>query len=201
MRFLASVLFSAALCLSCGSSEDTGTSGTPQETPNLGGGGSPQSCDAAWKSYVTTRPTGLRLKYETSGSGRLEIHTTEVTASTDASVTEIYRSSTSGTSESTTTKEEFLTTCRQGTGTNPGQPPSGTIEELKKVSIRVRAGEFATTYVRMRSVIDSENDVTALSEVWSADNALHFLVKQITVTELSGTRYEVKTELIEARIP
>jgi hypothetical protein len=53
----------------------------------------------------------------------------------------------------------------------------------------------------MRSVIDPENDVTAVSEVWSADNDLHFLVKQITVTELSGTRYEVKTELIEARIP
>jgi ABC-type phosphate transport system substrate-binding protein len=201
MRVLASVLFSAVLCLSCGSSEDTGTGGTAQDNPNLGGGGSPQGCDGAWKSYVKTRPTGLLLKYEASGSGRLEIHTTEVTASTDTSVTEIHRSSTSGTSESTTTKAEFLTTCRQGTGTNPGQPPSGTLEELKKVAIRVRAGEFATTYVRMRSVIDPENDVTAVSEVWSADNDLHFLVKQITVTELSGTRYEVKTELIEARIP
>jgi hypothetical protein len=66
---------------------------------------------------------------------------------------------------------------------------------------RNNTGEFATTYERMRSLIDSENNVTAVSEVWSADNDLHFLVKQITVTELSGTRYEVKTELIEARIP
>jgi len=200
MRVLASVLLSTVLCWSCGPSDNGGAGGTPQENPNLGGGGT-QSCEAAWKSYVKARPVGLRLKYETTGSGRAEIHVNEVTASTDAAVTEIFRSSNSGNSETTTTKEEFLTACKENPGTTPGQPPSGTIEEFKKVTIRVRAGEFATTYLRMRSKIDPENDVTAVSEVWSADNAYHFLVKQITTTELSGTRYEVKTELIEARIP
>ena len=201
MRVFASALLSAFLCWSCGSGGDNGSGGTaPQDNPNLGGGG-PQNCDAAWAAYVKSHPAGLRLKYETTGSGRAEIHVTEITESTDTAVTETYRSSTSGSSESTTTKQEFLTACKQAPGTTPGQPPSGTIEESKKVTIRVRAGEYATNYVRMRSTIDPENDVTAVSEVWTADNSYHFLVKQITTTELSGTRYEVKTELIEARIP
>jgi hypothetical protein len=91
-----------------------------------------------------------------------------------------------------------LSLCKQGTPTNT---PHGNIEETKKTTIRVRAGEFNTTYLRMRNTIDPENGVTAVSEVWTSEGTYNFLVKQITTTEVEGTRYEVKTELIEARIP
>lgn len=204
LRFIALSVLSSVLSFSCGSGGDGGSGGQtpPQENPDLSGGsGQPLNCDAAWKSYVSSHPAGLKLRYETSGSGQLEFHTTEVTSSNDSAVTETYRSSSAGTSETTTTKEQFLSTCRQGVPTTPNQPSTGTVEESKKTTIRVKAGEFNTNYIRMRSIIDRENDVTAVSEVWTSDNNYHFLVKQITTTELSGERYEVKTELIEAHIP
>jgi hypothetical protein len=203
LRCLSSLALSAILLGSCGSSGGSG-GGNEGQTPNQNGqdlgngtGGQTLNCESAWTTYVKTHPTGLKLKYESSGSGRYEIYTNEVTASSDAAVTESHRS-TSGSNESTTTKEEFLSLCKQGTPTNT---PHGNIEETKKTTIRVRAGEFNTTYLRMRNTIDPENGVTAVSEVWTSEGTYNFLVKQITTTEVEGTRYEVKTELIEARIP
>ena len=203
LRCFSSLVLSAIILSSCGSSGGSG-GGNEGQPPNQigqdlgnGTGGQTQNCESAWTTYVKTHPTGLKLKYESSGSGRYEIYTNEVTASSDAAVTESHRS-TSGSNESTTTKEEFLSLCKQGTPTNT---PHGNIEETKKTSIRVRAGEFNTTYVRMRNTIDPENGVTAVSEVWTSEGTYNFLVKQITVTEMEGNRYEVKTELIQAVIP
>jgi hypothetical protein len=203
LRCLSSLVLSAIILGSCGSSGGSG-GGNEGQTPNQNGqdlgngtGSQTQNCEAAWTSYVKTHPTGLKLKYESSGSGRYEIYTNEVTASSDAAVTESHKS-TSGSNESTTTKEEFLSLCKQGT---PSSTPHGNIEETKKTTIRVRAGEFNTTYVRMRNTIDPENDVTAVSEVWTSEGPYNFLVKQITVTEMEGNRYEVKTELIQAIVP
>jgi hypothetical protein len=203
LRCLSSLALSAIILGSCGSSGGSG-GGNEGQPPNQNGqdlgngtGGQTQNCESAWTTYVKTHPTGLKLKYESSGSGRYEIYTNEVTASSDAAVTESHRS-TSGSNESTTTKEEFLSLCKQGTPTNT---PPANIEETKKTTIRVRAGEFNTTYVRMRNTIDPENGVTAVSEVWTSEGTYNFLVKQITVTEMEGNRYEVKTELIQATIP
>ncbi len=203
LRCLSSLVLSAIILSSCGSSGGSG-GGNEGQTPNENGqdlgngtGGQTQNCESAWTSYVKTHPTGLKLKYESSGSGRYEIYTNEVTDSSDAAVTESHKS-TSGSNESTTTKEEFLSLCKQGT---PSTTPHGNIEETKKTTIRVRAGEFNTTYVRMRNTIDPENDITAVSEVWTSEGPYNFLVKQITVTEMAGNRYEVKTELLQATVP
>lgn len=203
LKHLSSLAMSALILGSCGSNGGSG-GGNEGQNPNtngqdLGGGtgSQPQNCEAAWTTYVKTHPTGLKLKYESSGSGRYEIYTNEVTASTDAAVTESHKS-TSGSNESTTTKEEFLSLCKQGT---PSNTPHGNIEETKKTTIRVRAGEFNTTYVRMRNTLDPDNNVTAVSEVWTSEGPYNFLVKQITVTEMAGNRYEVKTELLQAIVP
>lgn len=204
MQHLLPILLTALIVWSCGSDGGGGSGGrSPQEDPNLGGGSGnqPRNCESAWSAYVNSRPTGLTLKYETTGQGRYEIHTTEVTSSNQNAVSEKFRSSTSGTRESTITAQEYLAACRKNPESTPGQPQSGTLEEMKRETIRVRAGEFATTYVRMRSSLDPESRVTAVSEVWTSDDPYHFLVKQISSTDLSGSRYEVKTELVEAKIP
>jgi hypothetical protein len=205
LRYLLSLALSAIVLGSCGSSGGS-SGGSEGQTPNqngqdLGGGtgSQTQSCETAWTTYVKTHPTGLKLKYETSGSGHYEIYTNEVTSSSDAAVTESHRS-TSGSNESTVTKDEFLSLCKQGSDTPTNTHP-GDIEETKKTTIRVRAGEFNTTYIRIRHTLDPENGVTAVSEVWNSEGAYNFLVKQITTTDVEGTRYEVKTELIEAKIP
>jgi len=200
LGFLASLALVSILSWSCGSSDGgSGGGGTPgSDNPDLNDGGQrPVNCENAWTAYVKSHPKGLKLKYQTNGAGQLQIFTNEVTASNEEAITETYRG-TSGSNETTITKAEFLNSCKQGTG-NPSDQPRGTLEESKKTTIKVRAGEFKTNYVRYRMEMDTET--TSLSEVWSSDDSYHFLVKQITTTEVSGTRYEVTTELLEARIP
>jgi hypothetical protein len=211
LSFFSTVLFVSIAISSCGSGGsgggDNGNNGNNNNGDGNGSGGSPgqpltdAQCTEAWTSYVRSRPKGLKLTYENRNMGSTTTSTIEVTASSDAAVTEKHMTGNQTDSTDTTTQNEFMKACK----TVPSEeiPANATVEERRKESKTVRAGIFSTDYMRIRMTqTDDGTSVVTVSEIWNnAQKYDDFMVYQKSTTSMGSYTFETTTELVSIRRP
>lgn len=203
----AAVLVASALVSGCGSSGGgSGSRGGNTPGPgNLTDPKDPGTCAAIWQDYVATHPQGLSLTYETIANGYTSRYTEDVIESNAKRVT-TRTTSEGATDETTTTREEFLQTCGQGIPNVPGNPGSSadvTIEEQRNENKTVRAGTFATKYIRARVKADAgDNEQTdTVSESWQTTDGTSILVYAHNVMKFGDMTMESTIELVAIKRP
>lgn len=192
----------ATMTAACGSGSNNTGEGTPAPngTELSDPSGNQMDCLKAWSSYVAAHPKGLKTRYEYRTSGVTTFVTYSVTSSSDASVT-IVTSPQGSSSSDTTTKSEFLESCKTGAGES-SLPVNSVIEARRKEAKTVRAGTFATNYIRARTTVESNSpQITSVSEVWTTDDSLQILVYQKSSVTTGGTTNYSSSELIALERP
>jgi hypothetical protein len=208
---LRSIAFTVVVSLSlfvqgCGKDEGSSAGGdNNNESPGLvNSPNDPASCNRAWNQFVASNPRGMKLTYESRAMGYQSTYSSEVIESNSQRVT--LRTTTQGEdNETSTTREDFLTTCKSGVAGNNDDIPSDPgfkVEERRKENRVVRAGNFMTDYIRLRNDrIDDEEGSSIVSESWTATGEHNFLVYQRSITSFDGNTFESTSELIEIRRP
>lgn len=204
-KLAAAIIVASAILSGCGSSGGGGGGSGGGKTPgpgNLTDPKDPGTCAAIWQEYVATHPQGLSLTYETIANDYTSRYTEDVIESNASRVTTRVTSE-GATDETTTTREEFLQTCGQGIPNDPVATPDMTIEEKRKESKTVRAGTFATQYIRARIKSDNGNggQNETVSEMWHTTDATNILVYSRNAMNFGDMSFNSTTELVEIRRP
>jgi len=205
MRLLL-ILSLFALCLGCGKSaaSNPGLTGTP------GGALSdttPTSCEDAWNQYVAANPTGQFREYKTEnhmivgGKDRVTYRSTRQEKVTESSQERVIISYTTdgNTSQLTMTKTEFLTSCNQGTPTDPTDPTDRQIIEQGNRTITVAAGTFDCLYVKAKILSQGggETNSETISEMWTSNSgAKSLLVKMVMTTTTKQDRQTMISTMV-----
>ena len=190
---------------SCGSSNGGGSQAPGNGDDNIGeNNGRPLTdtqCADAWTRYVLAHPRGLKLRYENRSMGSSTTNTIEVTESSDAAVSEKHTNG-SQTSLVTTNKQEFLKSCKDVPSDNDSSV-NVTIEERRNETKTVRAGTFATKYVKSRMTQESGGtSAVVVSESWTNDEPFStFVVYSKSVSTMGSYTFESSSELISVTRP
>lgn len=193
-------VLSSLLALSCGSKQsgdsgDGNTDDRPVIDPVLPL--TPAECEDAWSRYVSSRPVGLVLNYENKTVGTTTQSSIEVVRSDLDAVSESRRSE-GGSTQTTTTKDQWLQSCTGTQGDSARIPVNAVIEAQGKETKTTRAGTFTTNYLKIRTTqaIGDKTNVS-VNETWTNDETRgSFIVfSKFTLTTEANT-IESTTELI-----